>query len=49
MFGKLLIVDYFVIFQDFGHTLLNFEEGDGEFLFKLSPSNHADLLLLNHT
>jgi hypothetical protein len=49
MFGKLLIVDDFVIFQDFGHALLYFEEGDGEFLFKLRPSNHANFFLLCQT
>ena len=49
MFGELLIVEDIIIFQDFGHALLDFEEGAGEFLFKLSPSNHADLFLLSHT
>ena len=48
MFGKLLIVEDFVIFQDFGHALLYFEEGAGESLFKLSPRNKADLFLLSH-
>ena len=49
MFGELLIVDDFVIFQDFGHALLDFEEGAGESLFKLSPSNKAEFFLLSHT
>ena len=49
MFGELLIVDDFVIFQDFSHALLDFEEGAGESLFKLSPSKKAEFFLLSHS